>query len=1032
MKNSFTFLLITLFMGTWLNAQVKIGDNPQNIDPSSILELESTDKVLVITRVTTAQMNAIVPSQGALCYNTELQAVHYYDGTQWVNIGAGVGTGGPLTNDPIVNDVSTIVITPTATGDNLEVAQNSIGSAQIIDGGVNGVDIQDGSIGPGKLQDNSVTEEKLSENSVGAFALDNANIGVSAFANDVGYLTAGDINSSVSADALNSITTGSDGGAFYDDTNLMNDVLDNTMAIAMDDDQSASNEIQNPTLTGTEIGLSGTAGTIDIGPLISAGGSDDQNLTLTGNVIEIEDGNTIDLTPILSSGDTDDQNLTLTGNIIEIDDGNTIDLTPILGSGGTDDQNLTLTGNIIEIEDGNTIDLTPILGSGGGTDDQTAAEVTYDPTTSGLLATDTQAAIDEIAAAGSTDDQTAAEVTYDPTTSGLLATDTQAAIDEIAAAGSTDDQTAAEVTYDPTTSGLLATDTQAAIDEIAAASTDDQTAAEVVYDPTTSGLTAIDTQAAIDELAAGSNEQSITLDIATNQIDLLNDDATINSSVLLDGLTLEAVNDGTNDVIQIKDEGVTTAKIEPAAALAPVEDQMLITTAAGDVEWAPLASHTGTPNSVFFADNITGEPTNAINPVNVPSFEWDQTARLGYGQLQIGLDGFTPPADVTKVVIAETLGSGTDVMFPLLVQTSAPASANASTGILFSPETHNPGTLAKGALIYQRTGGWAIGDFHFLQTSATGLALPTTADKAFTVRNNKDIVVYGGIETSNGLGTAGYVLSSQGAGNPVQWIPAGGSDDQDATEVDLAVPLDIDGDTIDETTVEEAIIVLAASSNGDNLSTINLVQTAGQDRIYNLSGQELIFSGAGGQIGIGDFGGAGAPASVRSKLDVDGQITSSNGFAAPSGTAGNPSYGFHTGLDTDMGMFRAGVDQLAFSTSGTEALRIDPNQNVGVGTTTPTSTLHARGSFAANIRSDPGATVLPAADDYTIIMTFATAVNLPAADATNLGRIYILKNATAATITIAGYISSGPNNDLLAGEVLQIQSDGGGNWYQIN
>ena len=38
-------------------SQVKIGDNPNVIDGSSILELESSNKVLVVTRVTDAEMN---------------------------------------------------------------------------------------------------------------------------------------------------------------------------------------------------------------------------------------------------------------------------------------------------------------------------------------------------------------------------------------------------------------------------------------------------------------------------------------------------------------------------------------------------------------------------------------------------------------------------------------------------------------------------------------------------------------------------------------------------------------------------------------------------------------------------------------------------------------------------------------------------------------------------------------------------------------------------------------------------------------
>ena len=57
----------------------------------------------------------------------------------------------------------------------------------------------------------------------------------------------------------------------------------------------------------------------------------------------------------------------------------------------------------------------------------TAADSAYSNTTSGLTATDVQAAIDEIAPA-----LTAAGTSYDNTTSGLTATDTKAALDELA------------------------------------------------------------------------------------------------------------------------------------------------------------------------------------------------------------------------------------------------------------------------------------------------------------------------------------------------------------------------------------------------------------------------------------------------------------------------------------------------------------------------------------------------------------------------------------------------------------------------
>ncbi|MBT8282492.1 MAG: hypothetical protein KJO86_02050, partial [Muriicola sp.] len=63
-------LCLLFFCGFISYTQIKIGDNPQNIDPSSILELESTTRAFVINRVTTGQMNAIVPIEGAMVYNT--------------------------------------------------------------------------------------------------------------------------------------------------------------------------------------------------------------------------------------------------------------------------------------------------------------------------------------------------------------------------------------------------------------------------------------------------------------------------------------------------------------------------------------------------------------------------------------------------------------------------------------------------------------------------------------------------------------------------------------------------------------------------------------------------------------------------------------------------------------------------------------------------------------------------------------------------------------------------------------------------
>ena len=102
-------------------------------------------------------------------------------------------------------------------------------------------------------------------------------------------------------------------------------------------------------------------------------GTDDQNLTLNANSLEIEDGNSVDLSTYLDN--TDEQNISgsgLNGTMltIGIENGNaeTVDLAPLQDGTGTDDQNLTLNANSLEIEDGNSVDLSTYLDN---TDDQT-------------------------------------------------------------------------------------------------------------------------------------------------------------------------------------------------------------------------------------------------------------------------------------------------------------------------------------------------------------------------------------------------------------------------------------------------------------------------------------------------------------------------------------------------------------------------------------------------------------------------------------------------------------------------------------
>jgi len=76
-------ILFFLFISTFTYAQVKVGNNAASIDPNSVLELESPDKVLVITRMSSEVMSLINPLEGALVYNTTEDCVYFYDGNNW-------------------------------------------------------------------------------------------------------------------------------------------------------------------------------------------------------------------------------------------------------------------------------------------------------------------------------------------------------------------------------------------------------------------------------------------------------------------------------------------------------------------------------------------------------------------------------------------------------------------------------------------------------------------------------------------------------------------------------------------------------------------------------------------------------------------------------------------------------------------------------------------------------------------------------------------------------------------------------------
>ncbi len=87
MKTKATLFTLLTFMGlSALNAQVKVGDNPTNVDGSAVLELESSEKGFLPPRLTHTQRDAITtPAVGLLIYNTDTKCLQVYDGRFWIS-----------------------------------------------------------------------------------------------------------------------------------------------------------------------------------------------------------------------------------------------------------------------------------------------------------------------------------------------------------------------------------------------------------------------------------------------------------------------------------------------------------------------------------------------------------------------------------------------------------------------------------------------------------------------------------------------------------------------------------------------------------------------------------------------------------------------------------------------------------------------------------------------------------------------------------------------------------------------------------
>ena len=500
------FILVT----QCIVAQIKIGDNPQNLDPASVLELESNNRVFVVTRISTLEMNAITPLPGAIIYNTDDQCLFYFDGTSWINLCNSFGTN--VSNTVTGNLIATLTQTDGSTSD---INETITSLTDIGDGNVTYTK-EDGTqdiVAKANIINNGDGTYTFTNNDGSDIILD-TRASSNVYNNATSGLIATDVQAAIDEVVLGSVDDQNLTGASLSGTNILQIDIENGGSTTVDlsplDDAGTDDQnISGSSLIGTNLTIgieNGTNETIDLSGLVSM---DDQNISGSGLAgttltIGIENGTneTVDLASLVDDADasiTNEVNTAFAVNAgnLDITDSNGTLSVPV-ASLGTDDQDISTDGTAgnITIEDGSTLALNV---------DDADASITNEVNTAfavnagNLDITDSNGTLSVPIASLGTDDQ---DISTDGTAGNITIEDGSTLalnVDDADASITNEVNTAFAVNA----GNLDITDSNGTLSvPIASLGTDDQTATEVIYDNSTSGLTATNTQAAIDELKA--------------------------------------------------------------------------------------------------------------------------------------------------------------------------------------------------------------------------------------------------------------------------------------------------------------------------------------------------------------------------------------------------------------------------------------------------------------------------------------------------------------------------------------------------
>ncbi len=89
-----TVIAIFGFLPQLCFAQVKIGNNPSSMSSSALVEMESTERGLLVPRMKTSERNSIAwPAQGLMVYDTEVNGFFVYNGAVWAPLDYSLPSG---------------------------------------------------------------------------------------------------------------------------------------------------------------------------------------------------------------------------------------------------------------------------------------------------------------------------------------------------------------------------------------------------------------------------------------------------------------------------------------------------------------------------------------------------------------------------------------------------------------------------------------------------------------------------------------------------------------------------------------------------------------------------------------------------------------------------------------------------------------------------------------------------------------------------------------------------------------------------